>query len=325
MYRAILADTLHKKYIENENLTESERIESYDTLVHTAFKMYEYFGNHENIMISVSGGSDSDCIVHYVCTYFPEMLYKCHFVFVDTGLEYAATKRHLCYLEKKYSIVIQRIRGVSVVTSCRKYGFPILSKFKSQMINLYIRDCASGYRVIFENHAKSFHAMEFTESQKKLAVYLKENGILVSDKCCTVSKKKPLNQYQKKNKIDLCVTGERKSEGGIRSLSHKSCFERKKDIDKFMPLFWWSDEVKETFKAVEGIQYSDCYEVWGMKRTGCVGCPFNLNIGNDLEKMKQYEPNLYKACMNVFGLAYELTDKFNCRRKKCLPEKKEGA
>lgn len=28
----------------------------------------------------------------------------------------------------------------------------------------------------------------------------------------------------------------------------------------------------------------------------------------------------YKACMNVFGLAYELTDRFNCRRKKCLPD-----
>ena len=40
----------------------------------------------------------------------------------------------------------------------------------------------------------------------------------------------------------------------------------------------------------------------------------------ELELMFQYEPNLYAACMAVFGQAYELTDRFNCRRRKCLPE-----
>lgn len=87
-----------------------------------------------------------------------------------------------------------------------------------------------------------------------------------------------------------------------------------------MPLFWWSDSVKATFKAAEGIRYSDCYEVWGMRRTGCVGCPFGSDTAQELRLMMEYEPNLYKACMNVFGIAYELTDRFNCRRKKKLPE-----
>lgn len=68
------------------------------------------------------------------------------------------------------------------------------------------------------------------------------------------------------------------------------------------------------------IRFSDCYEVYGMKRTGCCGCPFNPNIADDLQAMYEYEPRLFKACMNVFGQAYELTDKFNCRRKKCLPD-----
>lgn len=87
-----------------------------------------------------------------------------------------------------------------------------------------------------------------------------------------------------------------------------------------MPLFWWTNKVKDAFKEAEGIRYSDCYEVWGMKRTGCVGCPFGRNTGEELKLMQQYEPNLYKACMNVFGLSYELTDRFNCRRKKILPK-----
>ena len=121
--------------------------------------------------------------------------------------------------------------------------------------------------------------------------------------------------------VDLNVTGERKAEGGVRSTSHKSCFEElNHGIDKFMPLWWWSDETKADFKAKEEIRYSDCYEVWGMKRTGCVGCPFGKDTAHELELMYQYEPKLYKAVMAVFGQAYELTDRFNCRRKKCLPD-----
>ena len=78
--------------------------------------------------------------------------------------------------------------------------------------------------------------------------------------------------------------------------------------------------MKAVFKAAEGIRYSDCYEVYGMKRTGCCGCPFNVDIADDLQRMYEHEPKLFAACMKVFGQAYELTDRFNCRRKKCLPE-----
>lgn len=60
------------------------------------------------------------------------------------------------------------------------------------------------------------------------------------------------------------------------------------------------------------------FGVW--KRTGCVGCPFNSHIGEDLKMIKQYEPNLYRACMDVFGESYKLMDEFNIRRLKILSE-----
>lgn len=317
MNRAEFAAEMRKKYMENESLTEGQRFEVYSDLMHTCEKLLEHFGAHENICISVSGGSDSDCIVHLVCTYFPESLDKCRFVFVNTGLEYDATKRHLCDLEKRYGIEIDRIRGMSVVTSCKRYGFPILNKVKAHGLDLLLRKQPSGYRLVYEMEGSQF---SFTERERELARYVEANQIKVSARCCDVSKKKPLKQYQKEYDIDLAVTGERKAEGGVRAVKNKSCFSERSDFDRYMPLFWWSNDTKAIFKKTEGIRYSDCYEVWGMKRTGCVGCPFGKDTAHELQLMYQYEPKLYKAVMAVFGKAYELTDRFNCRRKKCLPE-----
>lgn len=321
MDRPEFAEAIREKYMMNESLDTGQRFEVYDALFHTGSKLIEYFGSHEHICISVSGGSDSDCIVHLVCTYFPEFLEKCYFVYVNTGLEYAATKRHIVELEERYGIVIDRIRGRSVVSVVKEFGVPMLNKMKAHFLDLYVRGCPSGERYVIYDGVKSYHAMQFTENQKKLAVYLKENGIKVSSKCCDLSKKNPLKLYAKQHNIDLNVTGERQAEGGQRALRHKSCFEEHKDgTHKYMPLWWWSNETKQIFKETEGIRYSDCYEVYGMKRTGCCGCPFNLNISDDLQAMYEYEPRLLKACMNVFGQSYELTDRFDCRRKKCLPD-----
>lgn len=316
MIRAEFAEEIRKKYMENESLTEGQRFEVYSNLMHTCEKLLEHFGAHENICVSVSGGSDSDCIVHLVCTYFPEFLYKCRFVFVDTGLEYDATKRHLCDLKKRYGIEIDKIRGLSVVTSCKRYGIPILNKVKAHNLDLLLRKQPSGYRLVYEMDDSQF---SFTQRERELARYIEANQIKISSMCCDVSKKKPLKQYQKEHDIDLAVTGERKAEGGARAVQNKSCFREGEECDRYMPLFWWSNDTKAIFKRIEGIRYSDCYEVWGMKRTGCVGCPFGKDTAQELELMYQYEPKLYKAVMAVFGQAYELTDRFNCRRKKCLP------
>lgn len=303
---------LHERYPDIEHFSEIER---------TFRKIQEHIGSHEKVMISVSGGSDSDCIVHILCTYFPEYLEKCCFVFVNTGLEFRATLRHLDYLEQRYGIKIDRIRGKSVVWVVKNYGVPILSKLKSEMIRKYCKGAAWAERYIFGNAVKEYKSMKYTEQQKELVRYIKEHDIKISAECCKLSKKNPLHKYTHEHGIDLNVTGERKAEGGQRALAHKSCFESgDKRTDKYMPLWWWSDSVKADFKQTEGIRYSDCYEVYGMKRTGCVGCPFNLRIGEDLKVMQIAEPQLYKACMNVFGESYRLVDQFHARSRKCIPD-----
>lgn len=321
MILAEYADAIREKYLTNGTGDTGKRFEVYDALFHTGAKLIDYFGSHERILISVSGGSDSDCIVHLVCTYFPEFLEKCKFVFVNTGLEYDATKRHLCELEKRYGIEIDRIRGKSVVTVVRQYGFPILSKTRSEDIFYYLQGRPWAVDRIDGEANKEKPRYAYSNEMIDMVHYIKKNGLKVSARCCNKSKKEPIKKFMRLNGIELNVTGERKAEGGQRATQHKSCFEEHKDgIHKYMPLWWWSDQVKAAFKDAEAIQYSDCYEVYGMKRTGCCGCPFSLNVADDLKAMFEHEPRLFTACMNVFGQAYELTDRFKCRRKKCLPE-----
>jgi hypothetical protein len=125
----------------------------------------------------------------------------------------------LCYLEKRYGIEIDKIRGRSVVTVVREYGIPILSKIKSTFISDYVRGLPYAERVVFYDGVKSYNAMKFTENQRILARHIKENGIKVSSKCCTLSKKEPLHNYNIENDIDLSVTGERKIEGGAKGFN----------------------------------------------------------------------------------------------------------
>lgn len=208
---------LKEKYPDIDVFTEIER---------TFRKCEEHFSTHDRILVSVSGGSDSDCIVHIICTYFREYLDKMHFCFGNTGLEYDATKRHLCDVEDKYGIHIDRVRGKSVVWAVKEYGVPILNKYKSHVISDYQRGLAYAERNIFEDGAVRYHVMTFTAKQRAMVEYATANGIKISDKCCDISKKKPLQEYSKQHNIDLNITGERLAEGGAKSTRSQVLFRR---------------------------------------------------------------------------------------------------
>lgn len=87
------------------------------------------------IMVSISGGADSDVMLDLLLKICPKE--KMTFVFFDTGIEYDATKRHLDYLEKKYNIKIDRQRAdVPVPLGVKKYGLPFISKMISGKLQI---------------------------------------------------------------------------------------------------------------------------------------------------------------------------------------------
>lgn len=282
---------------------------------------------------AVSGGSDSDIVV-YICAML-DPYGKVTYVFFDTGLETQATKKHLKELEKNYGIEIKIEKAVKPIPlCCREYGVPFLSKQVSEFIERLQRHGFKWedkpFEELYKEYPKCKAALKWwcnlwgekskfnINYNKHLKEFMIKNPptFRISNKCCYWAKKLVAKRFKEAGGFDLSIQGVRKAEGGARSSAYKNCFTPASDntIDEYRPVFWFKKDTKEIFKKTYGITYSDCYEVWGLPRTGCAGCPYAQDFENELEAIRIYEPKLYKALIKVFGASYEYTRKYRIFR-----------
>ena len=300
-----------------------------DSLVITKSKLERY----ENILVSISGGADSDIMLDIISKFNKDK--NINYVFFDTGLEYQATKDHLKFLEEKYSIEIERVRTKKPIPiSCKEYGQPFLNKRVSNNIQRLQSHNFKWENDDFETLYKKYpnckialkwwcNAWEKSkngyDSQYNISnnKWLKEFMIVnppdfkISDKCCDWSKKSPAKKYKKENDIELSLVGVRKAEGGARATRYKSCFTADvKGVDEFRPIFWYKNDDKDAYEESYEVTHSKCYTEYGLKRTGCAGCPFGRDFEQELEVIEKHEPKLYGAVNKIFANSYEYTRKY---------------
>ena len=284
---------------------------------------YAILQKYQRPMCAISGGSDSDIVIDLCSRLDTER--KTRYVWYNTGLEYQATKEHLAYLEQRYDVHIERINAVkSIPFCCMEYGRPFLSKIVSKYLEKLQRSGFQWedepYEVLSKRYPDNY-AVAWWCNRREAEVWNIEHyrylkGFLVSnpprfaisDKCCYYAKKKTAGKCVRDSNADVTIMGVRKAEGGARSVSIKSCFTEERGL--FRPIFWYSDQDKTEYDRLFDIQHSDCYRVWGFKRTGCTGCPFGRNVFGELEAAKRYEPGLYKAACRVFGDSYDYTRQY---------------
>lgn len=279
---------------------------------------------HKNIMVSVSGGADSDCMIDIVEHLVPkDEMHKVSYVWFDTGIEMDATKRHLNYLEKHYGIeIIRRRAKVTVPVAVATAGYPYFSKEFSDRINRlqahgfdWTKGTLDELTAQFTNCKGAL--MWWCGDKKKHSVsnimrdYMHQSppAFQISDKCCYYAKKKPSAEAEAELGVDLVCLGIRRAEGGVRA-SKSTCFDSaggRHRTDRYYPCFWWSDEDKASFEETYGIVHSDAYTVYGFSRTGCAGCPFNSKFEDDLKTLHKYEPKLANAVEHIFAPSYEYT------------------
>lgn len=289
-------------------------------------------GYFNKIMVSISGGYDSDVFLDLLLRVCPKR--KLTFVFFDTGIEYEATKAHLTDLEEKYDIKIDRQRAkIPVPSGCKKYGVPFLSKDASAKINSlqnnnfdFANDGRLTLEVLVEKYPRCTAALKWwcnAKEQKRYNIrrtgaHLKDFMIdnpptfKISSRCCEGAKKQSSHEYEKHHEFDCKCMGLRKAEGGVRATAHKNCFEfdSSAKTQSFRPIWWFTDADKQAYVDLYGVVLSDCYLIYGMKRTGCAGCPFNSNFEEDLNLLKKYEPKLEKAANAIFADSYDYTRRY---------------
>lgn len=317
---------------------------------------------YPNAICSYSGGSDSDIMIDLIeQTRALFDLPTVKYVFFNTGLEMQATKDHVKYTAEKYGVEIQEVRPkISIVTASRKYGIPFVSKIMSgglhdwqvKKVPLSIaeeyeqaEDKAAKRAELKERYPKCESLINFLcccnskgeprpniqlviNSSKYMRDFIGEYppDFKISAKCCDYCKKEPAHLVQKD--FDMIITGERRDEGGMRSVPRKDntslCFTGTSSGQyRLRPLYYVSDADKAWYKEYYNIRYSDAYEVYGLTRTGCCGCPISYKAIDDLEKIRPYEPNVVEAAWNIFGDSYRYRQKYNAYKAARMAKEKQ--
>lgn len=316
---------------------------------------------HPKAICSYSGGADSDIMIDVIeraraVFELPPIKY----VFFNTGLEMQATKNHIKTTAEKYGVEIEEARPkIGIVTATRTHGVPFVSKIMSSGLSDWQKkgiplsiadeydraeDKAAKRQELRQRYPKCESVINFLcccnstgeprpniqlviNSSKYMRDFIGEcpPDFQISAKCCDYCKKHAAHQVQKG--YEMVITGERRAEGGMRSVPRKDntalCFtETSSGQYRFRPLYYVTDTDKAWYKDYYGIKYSDAYEVYGLTRTGCCGCPISYKAVDDLELIRPYEPNVVKAAWNIFGKSYEYRAKYNEYKKERLAAEK---
>ena len=306
---------------------------------------------HPKAICSYSGGADSDIMIDLIETArkIAPSLPSVKYVFFNTGLEMKATKDHVKATAEKYGVEIEEVRPkVGIVQAVREHGIPFVSKIMSAGLEGWQRkgiplsiadeyaqaeDKAAKRKELSGRFPKCESIINFlcccnSEGEPRPDIQLVINSskymrdfiseyppdFQISAQCCDYCKKQVAHTAQKA--YEMIITGERRDEGGMRSVPRKDntalCFtETSSGQYRLRPLYYVTDKDKAWYKERFGIRYSDAYEVYGLTRTGCCGCPVSYKAVEDLEMIRLYEPNVVKAAWNIFGKSYEYRRKYN--------------
>ena len=254
----------------------------------------------ENFYISFSGGKDSTVLHYLIDEALPNN--KIPRVFINTGIEYNYIREFVYSMKEKDERFLVINSGVNIKRMLDEKGYPFKSKEHScklamfqnkgnvtKSVNRYINgDCFSCPKILKYQFTDSFN-------------------LKVSDKCCYELKKNPIKRYEKESGRSVAILGLRMGEGGQRA-NHEGCvvFDNTHTLKKFKPLNPCSNEFIEWYIKERNIKLCKLYyPPFNFKRTGCKGCPYNINIQSQLDIMEKYLPDEKRQCESIWGPVYD--------------------
>ena len=262
--------------------------------------MNELYDLENNAYISFSGGKDSTVLHYLIDEALPNN--KIPRVYLNTGIEYKSIVQFVEREREKDKRITIVMSKQNIRTMLEEVGYPFKSKEHSQKVSYYQK---SGMTKTVINYLGQGTKTDFLCPEILRYNFTPEFKIKVSDKCCRKLKKEVADKWAEENKRPIKITGMRKAEGGLRT-SHNSCtvFDEGRLL-KFHPLQPIAEDFIDWYIAERNIKLCELYyPPYNFRRTGCKGCPYSLDLQNQLYIMAVYFPDERKQCEKIWGKVY---------------------
>ena len=272
----------------------------------------------ENFYLSFSGGKDSTILHYLIDQALPNN--KIPRVFINTGIEYQMIVNFVKGLANKDDRFIILQPTQAIIPMLKKYGYPFKSKEFAHHYSVFQKSgrTKSVLKYLQEYGGANNKLITCPTTLKPLFTEEGKLDYKVDDSCCRKMKKEPIKKWEKQSGRHIAITGMRNSEGGERA-SIKGCIltDKNGNVKRFHPLIKVDDQWEEWLIKEKDISLAKVYcQPLNFKRSGCKGCPFALDLQEQLELMERYMPNERKQCEAIWQPVYETYRKMNYRLKR---------
>lgn len=256
----------------------------------------------ENFYISFSGGKDSTVLSALIDMALPEN--KIPRVYANTGIELNMIRDFVLEMQKIDNRIEVIKPSVPIKKMLEEEGYPFKSKHHSEMLKIYQRNPYAQSSIKYKNGEYNFNS---NKCPKCLRYQFEPTfNLKVSDECCDKLKKEPLLKWQKENNKPFGIVGIMPAEGGRRATTKCLTFKNNGKVLSFHPLVPVTKEWEDWFISEYNIQICDIYKPpYNLIRTGCKGCPFAINLQQELDTLEKYFPAERKQCESIWKPVYD--------------------
>lgn len=270
----------------------------------------------ENFYLSFSGGFDSTVIDYLLDLSLPNN--NIPRVFADTGIELNIIRDFVNKKAERDKRVILIKPSKNIRKILEENGYPFKSKRHSRVVDLYQRKGAT--KAVKKYLGTTIDGKKYSVSMScpqklKYQFFDKSFNLKISDKCCFKLKEEPLKKWSEENKKPIAILGIMRDEGGRRFETECLSFRGNK-LYSFNPLSPVTKDFEKWLVETYKIEVCEIYKYpYNFARTGCKGCPFNVNLEKDLKTIEKYFPEERKQCEIIWKPVYDEYRRINFRLK----------
>ena len=263
----------------------------------------------DKFAISFSGGKDSTVLSALVdLALGPQNLIPR--VYVNTGIELHMV-RDFVFDMAKHDKRVEIIKPqVPIKPMLEKEGYPFKSKAHAHYVDRYNRLGMCDSIKSYLGEGKWGPKYCCPKSLKYQFTPEFKDRLKLSDACCLNMKEKPLIKWGIEHNRPISMVGVMRDEGGRRERATCLAFEGGK-LKRFQPLSVITKEWEEWFIKEYKIEICPIYlPPYNRTRTGCVGCPFSLDLENaegtgELQMLEKFFPAERKQAEIIWGKVYD--------------------